>query len=503
MLNHMVPTGQMAFQTEYDGSRFVQLDGPPPPTTVAPPPVSAPPPQPPSPPPPSVPKCYRCEASAVLKCVECTKQAGEAVYLCSSTDCFDTLHPVPSIKLRHTTCPWFEEHVPRSEVMCQVHPECQLLHVCLTKGCGEPLVCMMCKTSGAHRGHHVALVADRVKPSKDRLRRLMKSVEDKIEATRGQIASAHARTAELQKGGSSVRRIHADLDALREAFDQRIVALKAELADEVKIQRSLAVKDTVELEGYNDSARALLDDMEQACLTDDSQGAVIIRQSKELYKRMRSLGRLRQVGARSDFELRGLPALEEAMTATSIGFGSKFFVDTATPHPGVRCEEDTATKITGDDWVTLKGRDPLTPENHRWGLTVVAQGDVTDDTGLMVGILPAPDANTRANMSSSFLSELGGWGVSMGGHLFGNWAWQNSRKEFVYMAGCMLEVDFEMATGNVTISCATCGHKHTVGRIDHGGQLSKKLYPAVSLYYANQKVQFVRKQDNVDGDYRS
>eukprot|EP00659_Diplonema_papillatum_P001396 gene1396-2146_t len=156
-----------------------------------------------------------------------------------------------------------------------------------------------------------------------------------------------------------------------------------------------------------------------------------------------------------------------------------FQLDTSTPHPGVRIEDDMAVKDTNGGWVTLKATKALSPGNHQWAVKIVDQGDGTDGSGLMVGLLPIlTPANAATCLSSKYISEMGGWCISRAGQTYGNW--KCSRLSF--HAGAVVELDVDFAKECISLSC---GREKVVGAI--AGLRDVEVYPAVSLYYINQK----------------
>ena len=160
-----------------------------------------------------------------------------------------------------------------------------------------------------------------------------------------------------------------------------------------------------------------------------------------------------------------------------------FTIDTSTPHPGVRIEDEVVIKDTNGGWVTLRSSKALSPGNHQWGVKVVDQGDGADGSGLMIGLLPRlqPPATTSC-LGSKYLSEVGGWCFSRAGQIYGNWKCER----LGFSTGSVVELEVDFSSDTVSI---TCGRDKVVGHIR--GIKDAEVYPAVSLYYINQKVMFV------------
>ncbi|CAD2216364.1 hypothetical protein AGDE_00776 [Angomonas deanei] len=160
-----------------------------------------------------------------------------------------------------------------------------------------------------------------------------------------------------------------------------------------------------------------------------------------------------------------------------------FEMDTQCPHPGVSLYDTVAQRETNGGWVTVRSKSPLTEDNHQWAVHIVDQGEGTDGSGLMVGMLPELSSSALNGMGSRYISELGGWCISRAGDTYGSWRCE--RVEF--SSGCVLEFDWDAQSGTLYI---VCGRRKVTAHIP---SLSPKdlLYPAVSMYYLNQKVVFV------------
>eukprot|EP00760_Papus_ankaliazontas_P028066 PhM_4_TR350/c0_g1_i1/m.71514 len=171
-----------------------------------------------------------------------------------------------------------------------------------------------------------------------------------------------------------------------------------------------------------------------------------------------------------------------------------FSFDTSTPHSGVRIDDDgIATKEFNGGWVTLRSTRPLsmsatatTPTGvgcRQWGVKIVDHGESPDASGLMLGLLPRLSPTTAQHMSSKYISELGGWCLSRAGEFYGSWKCER----ITFGTGAVVEFDVDASSGAVSI---TCGVDRAMGHIVGLGD-NVELYPAVSLYYASQRVVFV------------
>jgi hypothetical protein len=160
-----------------------------------------------------------------------------------------------------------------------------------------------------------------------------------------------------------------------------------------------------------------------------------------------------------------------------------FQVDASLVHPGVRLEDGVAVKETNGGWVTLRATKSLSTGNHQWGVKIVDQGEGTDGSGLMLGLLPAlPGGASPAAYGAKYISELGGWCFSRAGQTYGNWKCDR----LPFGTGAVVEFAADVAAGTLTV---TCGRERVVGLVP--GLRDTETYPAISLYYLNQKVAFV------------
>ena len=160
-----------------------------------------------------------------------------------------------------------------------------------------------------------------------------------------------------------------------------------------------------------------------------------------------------------------------------------YVLDTTSPHSGVRVEDGIAVKEANGGWVTLRSTTPLTPSSHQFGVKIIDHGESPDASGLMLGLLPRLSSNVVPQMGSKYISELGGWCLSRAGEFYGTWKCER----ISFVTGTVVEIDVDFASGAVSI---TCGGERALGHIVGLGD-SVEVYPAVSLYYASQRVVFV------------
>lgn len=160
-----------------------------------------------------------------------------------------------------------------------------------------------------------------------------------------------------------------------------------------------------------------------------------------------------------------------------------FDIDDTTPHPGVKVEDGVACRITNGGWVTMKSVQPLGPTNRQWGVKILDQGEGTDGSGLMLGLLPKLHSNTISIMSSKYISEMGGWCLSRAGEPYGSWKCER----IPFNSGAVVEFDLDPVAKTLHI---VCGDVKAVGHIPNLSE-SEEYFPAISMYYLNQKVVFV------------
>ncbi|CCW62747.1 unnamed protein product [Phytomonas sp. EM1] len=160
-----------------------------------------------------------------------------------------------------------------------------------------------------------------------------------------------------------------------------------------------------------------------------------------------------------------------------------FEIDLTTPHHGVFVDRYSVQRETNGGWVTLRARTPLTAENHQWAVRILDQGEGSDGSGLMLGLLPQLSPQLAASMESRYISELGGWCLSRAGDSYGSWKCEKMH----FFTGCVVEFDWDATTGSLYI---VCGKRRATGIISAATE-AQALYPAISMYYLNQKVAFV------------
>ena len=158
-----------------------------------------------------------------------------------------------------------------------------------------------------------------------------------------------------------------------------------------------------------------------------------------------------------------------------------FTVDDTTQHPGVTVEDDVISRTGSGGWVTLKATQTLTPTNKQWAVKVINQGEGTDGSGLMLGLLPK--INSGSLMSSKYISEMGGWCISRAGESYGSWKCDR----LPFGTGCVVEFELDLPGKALHM---ICGKQKVVGSIPQLVE-GAEYYPAVSVYYNNQKVMFV------------
>ena len=161
-----------------------------------------------------------------------------------------------------------------------------------------------------------------------------------------------------------------------------------------------------------------------------------------------------------------------------------FEVDRSSPHPGVAIGDDgIASRDTNGGWVTLRATQPLSPSCTQFAVKIVDQGEGPDGSGLMIGLLPRLQLHNAPMLGSKYISELGGWCLSRAGECYGSWKCE----PLPYGTGSVIEFDVDAKAKEVTI---VCGRDVAVEHIPGLGDIDE-VYPAISLYYMNQKVCFV------------
>jgi hypothetical protein len=161
-----------------------------------------------------------------------------------------------------------------------------------------------------------------------------------------------------------------------------------------------------------------------------------------------------------------------------------FEVDVSTPHPGVVVGENgVISRETNGGWVTLRTTTPLSAEQRQWGVKILDQGEGNDGSGLMVGLLPRVPSQQASSMGSKYISELGGWCISRAGESYGSWKCDR----LPFATGSVLEFDLDVSSKTLYV---VCGKDRAVAHLP-GLTEDDAVYPAVSMYYLNQKVTFV------------
>lgn len=116
-------------------------------------------------------------------------------------------------------------------------------------------------------------------------------------------------------------------------------------------------------------------------------------------------------------------------------------------------------------------------------MRVVDQGEGSDGSGLMMGLLPELNAQGVSTMGSKYISELGGWCLSRAGDTYGSWKCE----KIAFHTGCVVEFDWDASNSTLYI---VCGKKKVTGHIPNLTS-TDVVYPAFSMYYLNQKLTFV------------
>ncbi|EAN95470.1 hypothetical protein, conserved [Trypanosoma cruzi] len=155
-----------------------------------------------------------------------------------------------------------------------------------------------------------------------------------------------------------------------------------------------------------------------------------------------------------------------------------FLIDTTTPRGDVIITEASAMK-PGNGWITLQVTEGIRRGVHEWCVKIEHQGETTDGSGLMLGIVPK-----SFSKYDSFISQGGGWCLSRAGKFYGHWRRQDNNASVVFGAGdrVIFLLDYETARMTVRV-----GDKSVVGEISN---LAPEVYPAISLHYRHQFVRF-------------
>ncbi|CCW61796.1 unnamed protein product [Phytomonas sp. EM1] len=156
-----------------------------------------------------------------------------------------------------------------------------------------------------------------------------------------------------------------------------------------------------------------------------------------------------------------------------------FLIDTTTPRGDVVITEDSAMKSV-NSWVTLKVTEGIQRGLHEWSVYIENQGETSDGSGLMLGIVPQ-----NFSKYDSFISQGGGWCLSRAGKFYGNWRRQDANvPTLTYGTGdrVVFLLNYDNATMMVRV-----GNTYVIGEIHN---LSTEVFPAISLHYRQQVVRF-------------
>eukprot|EP00796_Vickermania_ingenoplastis_P004217 gene4217-3049_t len=159
-----------------------------------------------------------------------------------------------------------------------------------------------------------------------------------------------------------------------------------------------------------------------------------------------------------------------------------FLINPSTPRGDVTLTEFSARK-SRLGWVTLPAMEGISRGIHEWCIKIEHQGDSTDASGLMVGIVPT----TFTKFIDSYISQGGGWCLSRAGKFYGDWVPVDSRKNSSKISfgtgdSVILTLDYEAASMTIRVD------KNVVVR--EINNLSPEVFPAISLHYAGQHVRF-------------
>ncbi|CBH17265.1 hypothetical protein, conserved [Trypanosoma brucei gambiense DAL972] len=155
-----------------------------------------------------------------------------------------------------------------------------------------------------------------------------------------------------------------------------------------------------------------------------------------------------------------------------------FLLDSTTPRGDAIITEVSAMK-PGNGWVTLQVTEGIRRGVHEWGVTIENQGETTDGSGLMLGIVPK-----SFSKYDSFISQGGGWCLSRAGKFYGHWRRHEANASVTFGTGdrVIFILDYEAARMTVRV-----GDKYVVGEISN---IAPEVFPAVSLHYRHQFVRF-------------
>ena len=171
-----------------------------------------------------------------------------------------------------------------------------------------------------------------------------------------------------------------------------------------------------------------------------------------------------------------LPSRSEILRSTS------FVLDATTPHGDVLLVNENSAVKPATGWVTVHAVEPITHGIHEWSIKIENQGETSDGSGLMLGIVPKVFCRY-----DSFISQGGGWCLSRAGKFYGHW----KRVEGIGSTGTLVfgtgdTVTFELDTETSRMTVAV-GDRFVVGEIS---KLTPEVYPAASLHYRQQHICF-------------
>eukprot|EP01012_Entosiphon_sulcatum_P008571 TRINITY_DN14699_c0_g1_i1.p1 TRINITY_DN14699_c0_g1~~TRINITY_DN14699_c0_g1_i1.p1 ORF type:complete len:4388 (+),score=508.78 TRINITY_DN14699_c0_g1_i1:36-13199(+) len=173
---------------------------------------------------------------------------------------------------------------------------------------------------------------------------------------------------------------------------------------------------------------------------------------------------------------------------TGLVESSNFVIDTATPHGDVIINENCAIK-PAVGWVTIHATEVLGPGIHEWSVKIENQGETSDGSGLMLGIVPK-----SFNRYDSFISQGGGWCISRAGKFYGNWKkCDNSSGTAALVFGTGDVVVFELDTESSRLTVSV-GDRFVIGELSN---LTSEVIPAISLHYKLQHVCFESRRTKV------
>ncbi|CAD2219660.1 hypothetical protein AGDE_05922 [Angomonas deanei] len=156
-----------------------------------------------------------------------------------------------------------------------------------------------------------------------------------------------------------------------------------------------------------------------------------------------------------------------------------FLIDASTPHGDVMITESSAMKPSVG-WVTLPVTEGIRQGVHEWCITIVNQGETTDGSGLMIGLIPK-----NFSKYDSFISQGGGWCISRAGKFYGHWKRRDSSTSTIsFGTGDRVIFTFDYKAAMMTVRV---GSKSVVGELN---SLTGEVFPAASLHYRNQHIRY-------------